>query len=226
MAAPPPTPPPGLGPLRGPRPQGEGEQNRGQFITFEGIEGAGKSTQARALAGGRVVLTREPGGTAGAERLRGLLLAPDADWSLKAEILLHFAARADHVEQVIRPALARGERVICDRFSDSTMAYQGYGQGGDRAMIADLARLMGVRPDLTIIFDLDVETSLRRLRERGAPADRYERLGRAFFERLRAGFLAIAAAEPDRCVVVDATEDVAAVTASVLAAVRDRLGPG
>ena len=205
-----------------PLPQGEG----GKFITLEGIEGAGKSTQARALAGGRVVLTREPGGTAGAERLRGLLLAPDADWSLKAEILLHFAARADHVEQVIRPALARGERVICDRFSDSTMAYQGYGQGGDRAMIADLARLMGVRPDLTIIFDLDVETSLRRLRERGAPADRYERLGRAFFERLRAGFLAIAAAEPDRCVVVDATEDVAAVTASVLAAVRDRLGPG
>jgi dTMP kinase len=172
------------------------------------------------------VLTREPGGTAGAERLRGLLLAADADWSLKAEILLHFAARADHVEQVIRPALARGERVICDRFSDSTMAYQGYGQGGDRAMIADLARLMGVRPDLTIIFDLDVETSLRRLRERGAPADRYERLGRAFFERLRAGFLAIAAAEPERCVVIDATEDVAAVTASVLAAVRDRLGPG
>lgn len=205
-----------------PLPQGEG----GKFITLEGIEGAGKSTQARALAGGRVVLTREPGGTAGAERLRGLLLAPDADWSLKAEILLHFAARADHVEQVIRPALARGERVICDRFSDSTMAYQGYGQGGDRAMIADLARLMGVRPDLTIIFDLDVETSLRRLRERGAPADRYERLGRAFFERLRAGFLAIAAAEPDRCVVIDATEDVAAVTASVLAAVRDRLGPG
>jgi dTMP kinase len=199
---------------------------KGWFITLEGIEGAGKSTQARALAGGRVLLTREPGGTEGAERLRGLLLAPDAEWSLKAEILLHFAARADHVEQVIRPALARGERVICDRFSDSTMAYQGYGQGGDRAMIADLARMMGVRPDLTIILDLDVETSLRRLRERGAPADRYERLGRAFFERLRAGFLAIAAAEPERCVVIDATEDVAAVAASVLAAVRDRLGPG
>jgi dTMP kinase len=105
------------------------------------------------------------------------------------------------------------------------MVYQAYGQGGDRAMIADLARLLGLRPDLTIILDLDVDTSLRRLEARGAPADRYERLGRPFFERIRTGFLEIAAAEPDRCAVIDATAGIEAVTESVLAALRTRLAP-
>jgi dTMP kinase len=206
----------------------------GRFITIEGIEGAGKSTQTRALeravatriaaTGRQVLLTREPGGTKGAEQLRTLLLAPEADWSLEAEILLHFAARADHVGKIIRPALARGDWVICDRFYDSTMVYQSYGQGGDRAMIATLASLLGLRPDLTVILDLDVETSLRRLQARGAPADRYERLGQAFFARIREGFLAVAGAEPDRCVLVDATPDVETVTVAVLAALESRLG--
>jgi dTMP kinase len=219
-----------------PPPQSARSPAPGRFITIEGNEGAGKSTQTRAVeravalrlaeAGGRVLLTREPGGTAGAEKLRGLLLAPDADWSLPAEILLHFAARADHVEKVIRPALARGDWVICDRFYDSTMVYQAYGQGGDRAMIAGLVNMLGLRPDLTIILDLDVETSLGRLRARGAPSDRYEQLGRPFFERIRDGFLAVAAAEPDRCVVIDATADVETVTQDVLAALRSRLGAG
>jgi dTMP kinase len=198
---------------------------RGRFITLEGGEGAGKSTQARLLAerlraaGHDVLQTREPGGAPGAEVLRGLLLSGDVAWSLPAETLLHFAARAEHVERAIRPALAAGTWVVCDRFYDSTMVYQGYAQAGDRAAIAALSAMLGLTPDLTLVLDVDVPTSLARMQARGLAADRYERLGAPFFARVREGFKAIAAAEPDRCVVVpagDATETVAAALWSVV----------
>ena len=204
----------------------------GRFITLEGGEGAGKSTQTRLLAarlratGLEVLETREPGGAPGAEILRGLLLSGDVAWSLPAETLLHFAARAEHVEQTIRPALARGAWVVCDRFYDSTMVYQGYGQGGDRAAIATLSRLLGIVPDLTLVLDVPVAVSVARMRARGAAADRYERLGEAFFARVRQGFLDVAAAEPGRCVVVGAEADMDAVAARVGAAVQGRLGAG
>ena len=200
---------------------------RGRFITLEGGEGAGKSTQARLLAGrlraaGRdVVQTREPGGAPGAEVIRGLLLSGEVDWSLPAETLLHVAARAEHVERTIRPALARGAWVVCDRFHDSTMVYQGHGQGGDRAAIATLGRMLGIVPDLTLVLDVPVDVSIARMRARGAAADRYERLGTAFFARVRQGFLDVAAAEAGRCVVVDASGDVDAVAAAVWGVVSD-----
>jgi dTMP kinase len=199
---------------------------RGRFITLEGGEGAGKSTQARMLAealraGGRdVLLTREPGGAPGAEILRGLLLSGDVAWSLPAETLLHFAARAEHVEKTIRPALAAGTFVVCDRFYDSTMVYQGHALGGDRAAIASLAAMLGLAPDLTLVLDVDVPTAVARMRARGTAADRYERLGQDFFARVREGFLAVAAAEPGRCVVIDATLAPEAVAARVWDAVE------
>jgi dTMP kinase len=204
----------------------------GRFITLEGGEGAGKSTQARRLAealrarGHPVLTTREPGGAPGAEILRGLLLSGEVAWSLPAETLLHFAARAEHVERTIRPALSAGTWVVCDRFYDSTMVYQGHALGGDRAAIATLARLLGLVPDLTIVLDLPVPAALARLQARGTAADRYERLGADFFARVRAGFRAVAAAEPARCAVVDADADVAIVAARVWALVEARGGGG
>lgn len=202
----------------------------GRFVTLEGGEGAGKSTQAvrlaqaLAAAGLDVVQTREPGGAPGAERLRALLLDGEADWSAPAETLLHFAARAEHAERTIRPALAAGRWVVCDRFADSTMVYQGWGQGADRPMIATLTALLGLRPDLTLVLDVPVAVSLARLAARGRAADRYERLGEDFFARIRAGFLAVAAADPARCVVIDATPGPEAVAAAILAALQARLG--
>ena len=198
---------------------------RGRFITLEGGEGAGKSTQATHLAerlraaGHAVLQTREPGGAPGAEILRHLLLSGEVEWSLLAETLLHFAARAEHVERVIRPALEAGTWVVCDRFYDSTMVYQGLAQSGDLGGIAALSAMMDLRPDLTLILDVDVPTALARLRARGTAADRYERLGASFFARVREGFLAVASVEPDRCVVVPAgggTEEVAAALWSVV----------
>lgn len=205
---------------------------KGRFITFEGGEGAGKSTQLALLAerlramGQRVVTTREPGGTDVAERLRGLLLAPDLSWSPLAETLLHFAARADHVAQRILPALEAGEWVVCDRFADSTMAYQGFGQGGDRGRIASLAAMMGIVPDLTFVLDVSPATSRARLAARGGSLDRYERLGEGFFARVRVGFAAIAAAEPARCVLIPAEEPPEMVAERVWRGVVTRLGVG
>jgi dTMP kinase len=202
----------------------------GRFITLEGGEGAGKSTQARLLAatlreqGIPVLLTREPGGAPGAEILRGLLLSGEVAWSLPAETLLHFAARAEHVESTIRPALAAGTWVICDRFFDSTMVYQGHALGGDRAAIAALSAMLGLMPDLTLVLDVDVATSVARMRARGTAADRYERLGEAFFARVREGFLEVAAAEPGRCAVISAEAGTQDVAARVWAAVRGRAG--
>ena len=201
----------------------------GRFITLEGGEGGGKSTQARRLAealaarGLSVLLTREPGGSPGSEVLRTLLLGGSIPWSPPAEVLLHFAHRAEHVEKTIRPALAAGTWVICDRFYDSTAVYQGDGQGADRQQIAALIALLDFRPDLTLILDVPVETTVARLATRGGGADRYESLGEPFFARVRAGFLAIAEREPDRCVVVDGRPAPDAVTASLLAAIEDRL---
>jgi dTMP kinase len=204
-------------------------QRRGRFITLEGGEGAGKSTQARALAaalcerGITVVRTREPGGAPGAEQLRTLLLSGEIAWSPLAETMLHYAARAEHIARTILPAIDAGTWVVCDRFYDSTMAYQGWGQGADKAAIATLTSLLGVKPDLTFMLDVSVETSLARLAGRGTAADRYERLGAPFFAAVREGFRAIAAAEPDRCVLIDAERDEAAVADAVLAAVDARL---
>jgi dTMP kinase len=201
---------------------------RGRFITLEGGEGAGKSTQARRLAGALataglpVLRTREPGGAPGAEILRDLLLSGGTSWSPQAETLLHFAARAEHVARTVRPALEAGIWVVCDRFFDSTMAYQGYGQGGDLGMIAALSCMLCLVPDLTVLLDVSVTTGMARLSARGLAADRYERLGPDFFARVNGGFRAIAAAEP-RCVVVPSEGSEDEVAASVLAAVRDRL---
>jgi dTMP kinase len=205
---------------------------QGRFITFEGGEGAGKSTQLRRLVarleatGREVVATREPGGSPGAESIRELVLNGSADrWSSVTETLLMYAARRDHIERVIRPALARGAWVVCDRFADSTRAYQGAAGGTDPALIAALEThiLETTRPDLTLIFDMPVDVGLQRAHERAGSEMRFESKGLAFHERLREGFLAIARAEPDRCAVVDARGSLVEVEAAVWTAVESRL---
>jgi len=204
---------------------------RGRFITFEGGEGAGKSTQLKRLVqrlGGRgleVVATREPGGSAGAEAIRELVLNGAADrWSPVTETLLMYAARRDHIERVIEPALARGAWVVCDRFADSTRAYQGAGGGIEADFIAELERrvLGETRPNLTLIFDLPTQTGLSRAQARGGEM-RFESKGLAFHERLREAFLAIARDEPQRCALIDATGSMDAVEDAVWGAVAQRL---
>jgi dTMP kinase len=205
---------------------------RGRFISFEGGEGAGKSTQVQRLAarlkgGGReVVTTREPGGSPGAESIRDIVLRGEADrWSPTTETLLMYAARRDHIERVIRPALARDAWVICDRFADSTRAYQGAAGGVDPRFITALETfiLEDTRPDLTLVFDLPADLGLERAHARAGAEMRFESKGMAFHERLRDGFRAIAAAEPDRCALIDAADTMDAVEAAVWAAVSDRL---
>lgn len=205
---------------------------RGRFITFEGGEGAGKSTQVQRLAarlrdGGReVVTTREPGGSPGAESIRDIVLRGEADrWSPTTETLLMYAARRDHIERVIRPSLGRGAWVICDRFADSTRAYQGAAGGVDPRFITALETyiLEETRPDLTLVFDLPAEVGLERAHARAGAEMRFESKGMIFHERLREGFRAIASAEPDRCAVIDATASMDAVEASVWAEVEARL---
>ena len=205
---------------------------RGRFITFEGGEGAGKSTQLKRLAarlrgeGREVVATREPGGSPGAESIRELVLNGAADrWSPVTETLLMYAARRDHIERVIRPALARGQWVVCDRFADSTRAYQGAAGGTDAGLIAAMETfvLEDTRPDLTLIFDLPAKIGLERAVARPGAEMRFESKGMAFHERLREAFLGIAKAEPDRCVVIDADGSLEAVEAAVWAAVQERL---
>jgi len=205
----------------------------GKFITLEGGEGAGKSTQQNRLVarltelGLHVVATREPGGSEGAEAIRELLVnGPPDKWSATTEVLLMNAARRDHLERRIRPALERGAWVVCDRFSDSTRAYQGAGGDADPGLIGAVERAVvgDTRPDLTLILDLPVEDGLRRAAGRGGGEARFEAKGVEFHQRLRQGFLDIAAAEPDRCVVVDAAAEPDAVAEAVWAVVRDRLG--
>ena len=201
------------------------------FITFEGGEGTGKSTQVSHLAGylreqGRkVVATREPGGTRKGEALRKLLLNdPALNWSADEETLLNYAARAAHLQEVIRPALADGVTVVCDRFMDSTRAYQGFAGGGSIALIDQLeAAVVGNdRPDLTFVFDLDPEIGLQRARARGA-ADRFESRGMAFHTALRQAFAEIARANPQRCRLIDASLPEADVTRQIRTQFRGRL---
>ena len=206
---------------------------RSHFITLEGGEGAGKTTQAQLLAdalvarGVTVLRTREPGGAPGAELLRELLLGGSVDWAARAEMLLHFAARAEHVVKTIKPALEAGSWVVCDRFYDSTMAYQGYGQGEDRAAIATLIGLLGIAPDVTLVLDVSDSVAVARQIARGADADRYERLDAFFHARVREGFRDIAAAEPQRCVLIPADGTIAAVHGAIMQALRARLAmPG
>jgi dTMP kinase len=206
--------------------------SKGRFITFEGGEGAGKSTQLRRLAARlsesrEVVATREPGGSPGAESIRDLLVRGAADrWSPVTETLLMYAARRDHMERVIQPALARGAWVVCDRFADSTRAYQGAGGGADKALIAALEeQVLGtMRPDLTLILDLPVEQGLARAGGRGDLETRFESKGLDFHARLRQAFLEIARAEPKRCAVIDATLPQDDVAAAIWAVATARLG--
>jgi dTMP kinase len=205
----------------------------GLFITFEGGEGAGKSTQCRLLAdaltrdGHRVLRTREPGGSDGAERLRTLLLAGGHGLGPRSEMLLHVAARFDHLEKTILPALARDEIVLCDRFADSTLAYQGYGlTEGDPSVLAfarSLAALLPRQPDLTILVELTRDEARSRLARHGDAPDRYERLDEAFHARVADGFRAIATAEPDRVVAIDGSGGADAVQRAVWAEVSRRL---
>lgn len=187
----------------------------GLFITLEGVDGAGKSTHVEAIAarlrasGRKVVVTREPGGTPFAEKLRALILGEAVD--PVPETLLMFAARADHVARTIRPALERGAAVVCDRFTDATLAYQGAGKGVSREVIERLVEIVHpeLRPDLTLVFDCPYEVSRSRLEGAGRKLDRFEREDRAFFERVRAAYLGLARSDPGRIRMIDGSRPVA-----------------
>ena len=205
---------------------------RGRFITIEGGEGAGKSTMMERVAGWleslghRVVRTREPGGTALAEKLRDILLDRNSDGLAdQAELLLVFAARAQHLAELIRPALQRGDTVLCDRFTDATWAYQGGGRGLPAGEIAALENLVhgDLQPELTLLLDLPVEQGLRRASNRSA-SDRFEIESLAFFERVRAAYLERAAAADGRFALIDASGPVDQVWAQVERVLRQRLG--
>lgn len=205
---------------------------KGLFITLEGGEGAGKTTQCRRIAayfeaqGREVILTREPGGTPEAEKIRNLLVQRDGgDWTPMAECLMFFAARQMHTETLIKPAIAAGKIVVCDRFTDSTIAYQGYGHGFDLSVIHGVAQLAlsGFAPDITFLLDIPVEEGVRRsmLQKNKAAGlenteDRFEKMDLSFHERLRQGFLTIAREEPARVRVIDAARDPESVTQDIL----------
>jgi dTMP kinase len=214
-----------------------GETRRGRFITFEGGEGAGKSTQVRLLAarleaeGVTTLTTREPGGSPHAEALRDAILSGAAkQFGPAGEALLFSAARIDHLDKTIRPALEGGAWVLCDRFADSTRAYQGAGGKLDMALIDTLERVVvgATRPDLTLILDLSVEKGLARAKARRAAdaPDRFEREAPEFHEALRNAFLEIARADPQRCAIIDADRSAEAVERGVWVCVRERLRPG
>ena len=205
----------------------------GRFITLEGGEGAGKSTQIARLAkwlkarGREVVTTREPGGSPGAEMIRKLLVEGPAErWDGTTEALLHFAARRDHLRSTVWPALERGAWVVSDRFADSTRAYQGYGHGLDLESLDRLYEVAvdGFHPDLTLILDLPIETGLARAAARRGTETRYESLPRDFHERVRKGFLEIAKTEPKRCAIVDASKDIDSIASAIARTVGERLG--
>ncbi|HEV2545771.1 MAG TPA: dTMP kinase [Stellaceae bacterium] len=212
---------------------GAQELSRGRFITLEGGEGTGKSTQAGLLvealarAGIRAIKTREPGGAPGAEAIRKLLVEGDpARWDALSEALLVAAARRNHLRDTVWPALEAGISVVCDRFADSTIAYQGYGGGVPRADLDALQHIVAgdFRPDLTLILDLPVEVGMARAAARAGSETRFEKMGPDFHERLRRGFLEIAASEPGRCVLIDAQVSMDDVHRAILAALRARLG--
>ncbi|MVO16659.1 dTMP kinase [Parasedimentitalea huanghaiensis] len=203
----------------------------GLFLTFEGIDGSGKSTQCRLLAetlreqGHEVVLTREPGGSNGAEEIRRLVLEGDPDrWSAETELLLFTAARRDHLERTIEPALAAGKVVICDRFADSTRMYQGLSRGNLRAQVDKLHKMMiGREPDLTILIDMDPEIGLSRAKGRQTAEERFEDFGLELQLKMRAGFLALAQEFSPRFRVIDGTQSLDAVAADVLTQARAAL---
>ena len=206
----------------------------GLFISFEGIDGSGKSTQARLLAerlqgaGRDVVLTREPGGSEGAEEIRTLVLQGEPDrWSAETEILLFTAARRDHLERTISPALAAGKVVICDRFADSTRMYQGLSRGDLRAVVDDLHTLMiGVEPDLTLLIDMDPTEGLTRALAQPTDDLRFENFGADLQQAMRAGFLALAEEFSDRFVRINGARDIESVAVDVAAVVENHLAKG
>lgn len=200
------------------------ELERGKFITLEGGEGAGKTTQATRLqailekAGIEAVTTREPGGTFGAEAIRDLVLSGTHErWSGMTELLLMYAARLDHVHKLIKPALARGAWVICDRFSDSSIAYQGYarGLGEERVSAVHTLVMEGFAPDLTILFDIDPILALKRVQTRGEDLSRFDTEDLDFHKTLRKGFLEIAERESNRVKIVDAASSRDAITRQI-----------
>ena len=205
------------------------------FITFEGGEGTGKSTQARLLAdflekeGASCILTREPGGSEGAEEIRNLVVKGSvARWDVMTEALLMFAARRDHLVKTIFPALKEGKTVICDRFADSTMAYQGFGYADSGLGQETVEKLYDIvvgkfKPDLTIILDMPVEAGVARALQRDKDVNRYEKMGLDFHRNLRNAFLEIEKKEPERCIVIDANRTIEEISADVISAVRSRL---
>lgn len=205
----------------------------GRFLTFEGGEGSGKSTQLARLGaalkerGLPVVTTREPGGSPGAEQIRNMLVSGEAGaWSPVAETLLFTAARCDHVERVIKPALETGTNVLCDRFFDSTLVYQGIGKGLGESYVTQLHQLAigSFTPDLTLIFDIDPLAGLARAAERRGGEGRFESLPVDFHQMVRAGFLQLAQRAPERYAVIDASGDISQVEAQVHAVLRERMG--
>ena len=204
---------------------------KGVFITFEGGEGVGKSTQLQLLeiflikSAIDVIITREPGGVPSAESIRELLVNGKTDkWKPLTETLLHFAARHEHISKLIQPALDAGQWVLCDRFTDSTTAYQGFAQKIDLDVISNLRKLSvgNLEPHLTIILDLPVEFGLERTKARGTGGTRYERMGIDFHQRLRDGFLKIAENNPERCVIVDANQPIEIISKSIIGLVEER----
>ena len=203
----------------------------GHFISFEGIDGSGKSTQAKVLTktledlGHNVVLTREPGGSIGAEEIRRLVLQGDPDrWSAESEILLFTAARRDHLEKTILPALDAGKIVICDRFADSTRMYQGLSRGDLRSLVDELHSLMIPRdPDLTVLIDLDPKLGLTRAKSRNTAEERFEDFGISLQEKMRVGFLNLAEEYAERFRVIDGQRDIDVIAADVLSVVQKHI---
>ena len=202
-----------------------------KFITFEGGEGVGKSTQAKYLSRAfeakriSVILTREPGGSVSAEYIRNLLVSGEVNrWQPETEVFLHYAARIEHVLQLIKPALDEGKWVISDRFLDSTMAYQGYGFGLDHSRLnfINAFALGEFKPDFTILLDIPIAEGKTRVQARGAGENRYERLSPDFHERVRKGFLRMSASEPKRFVVIDAAQNIDTVRGEVLESVNKK----
>lgn len=203
--------------------------SKGLFITFEGVDGCGKTTQIKLLdeylrkSGYKTLLTREPGAKGLGEKLREILLNYDGDVSSKCESFLFLADRAQHVDCIIKPAIENGIFVLCDRHTDSTIAYQGYGRGVDKKELKNLNNIAtgGLKPNLTIVFDVDIETSTKRV---GKEKDRMESAGIEFFERVRNGFLEIAKQEPERVKVIDSTKPIESIHTEVLELVKNELG--
>lgn len=208
------------------------------FITLEGGEGTGKSTQIKLLSawlndnGVEHICTREPGGAAGAEEIRTMVLTGDVDrWTPMTEVLLYTASRSDHVERVIVPSIESGKWVLCDRFADSSVAYQGAGRGVGVQRVKDLQRLVlgDLKPDLTLILDIPIEVGLKRAMSRegdkAVKEDRIERMGKSLHEQSRDVFMEIAAEEPERCVVVNANKSIDELQQDLRAIIIDRFGP-